>query len=177
MRPFIVDTNTKMFPLSLTRLETMSKRVEHELPRQTNELANMQDNYVALQQMGVYLTAMLNAAPLPILPTTPGFNSLAQLNPRDPAQKTKIQIKLSEIAQDLGDLERRIKSKTISVNRMTGQQAVLPKLAKIGASAHDSASLKLRILKQSAGREIEVMTLDQESLGNRSTNINRSTNR
>jgi hypothetical protein len=163
MRPYIIDTNSKTFPLSLKRLDTMAKRVEHELPRAQVDLANMQDAYVGLQAMAAYLTAKLNEAPLPLLPTVPGFDSIARMNPRDPAEKTKIQLKLNDIAQDLGDLTRRIKSKTISVNRMTGQQVVLPKLASIGATADNSASLRLRVLKQSAGREIEIMTLDHDS--------------
>jgi hypothetical protein len=162
MRPLIVDTTSKTFPLSLKRLETMSRRVEKELPRQQNELANMQGNFVGLQQMGNYLTAKLNGTPPPILPTNTGYNDLAQLNPRDPAERTRIELKLQEIDQELGDLARKIKSKAINVNRMTGQEKILPKLTQIGSAADDSASLKLRILKRSSGGEIEIMTLDQK---------------
>lgn len=97
---------------------TMSQVVERDLAKTRERLAGMQAEYAATQDAIAYLNVLLQGNPPPLKLLQPGFNDLSRLNPRDPAEKIKIQLRINDLCGSLTQLERQIKLVNGRIARM-----------------------------------------------------------
>jgi hypothetical protein len=81
-------------------------------------LDQMQADYVAMQNAVRYLNLLLQNGSPPLKLLTPGFDDFSQMNPRDPAERIKIELRLSELSGDLAQLERQVKIVSDRVAKM-----------------------------------------------------------
>ena len=103
-----------------------------------------------------------------MLPTHPGYNDLSRLNPRDPAEKDKIQLMIGHHLDTLNKVEQKMKSVAKHVAKLEASVKMLPKLMEMADNANDHAYVKLRVLTSSGGREVEVLSMTgDDSSGSR----------